>query len=176
MKIAITGHKKGIGQAFAKQLEQRNHTIIGISRSDGENIRRVKHTASLIESCDLFINNAISQYAQTELFFEVWQRWKGQRKWIWNIGSIVSILPKVPEEQAEYRIQKVALDESSKQLQNLSSWPKITVIRPGHINTQGRGGADVDVWVKSVLNAFDTDKEIHITELSIGPIDQRIPL
>ena len=100
MKIAITGHKKGIGQAFAKQLEQRGHTIIGISRSDGENIRRVKHTASIIESCDLFINNAISQYAQTELFFEVWQRWKGERKWIWHIGSIVSILPKVPEEQA----------------------------------------------------------------------------
>ena len=58
MKIAITGHKKGIGQAFAKQLEQRGHTIVGISRSEGENIRRVKHTAGLIESCDLFINNA----------------------------------------------------------------------------------------------------------------------
>jgi len=65
MRIAITGHKRGIGREFARQLEQRGHDIIGISRSDGENIRRVAHTASLIEPCDMFINNAISLYAQT---------------------------------------------------------------------------------------------------------------
>ena len=53
MKIAITGHKKGIGQEFAKQLAQQGHNIVGISRSDGENIRRVAHTASLIETCDM---------------------------------------------------------------------------------------------------------------------------
>jgi len=45
MKIAITGHKKGIGKAFAEQLSARGHEIIGISRSDGENIRRTVHTA-----------------------------------------------------------------------------------------------------------------------------------
>ena len=71
MKIAITGHKRGIGQQFAEQLRDKGHEIVGISRSDGENIRRVAHTASLIEPCDLFINNAISMYAQTELLFEV---------------------------------------------------------------------------------------------------------
>ena len=74
MKIAITGHKKGIGEAFATQLASRGHDIVGISRSDGENIRRTAHTASLIEPCDMFINNAISMYAQTELLFEVWHR------------------------------------------------------------------------------------------------------
>ena len=36
MKIAITGHKRGIGKEFAKQLTQRGHEIVGISRSDGE--------------------------------------------------------------------------------------------------------------------------------------------
>ena len=36
MKIAITGHKHGIGKAFAQQLADRGHEIIGISRSDGE--------------------------------------------------------------------------------------------------------------------------------------------
>ena len=60
MKIAITGHKKGIGKSFAEQLSARGHEIVGISRSDGENIRRTAHTASLIEPCDLFINNAIN--------------------------------------------------------------------------------------------------------------------
>ena len=60
MKIAITGHKRGIGQEFARQLGEQGHEITGISRSDGENIRRTAHTASLIEPCDLLINNAIS--------------------------------------------------------------------------------------------------------------------
>ena len=60
MKIAITGHKRGIGQEFAKQLQDRGHDIVGLSRSDRQNIRRTAHTASLIEQCDLFINNAIS--------------------------------------------------------------------------------------------------------------------
>ena len=87
MKIAITGHKQGIGKAFAEQLSARGHTIVGISRSDGENIRRVEHTASLIEPCELFINNAQSQYAQTELLYAVWKRWqdKDKQKYIWNI-------------------------------------------------------------------------------------------
>jgi len=67
MKIAITGHTAGIGKAFAEQLARRGHVIIGISRRDGENIRRVSHTATLIEPCELFINNAQTGYAQTEL-------------------------------------------------------------------------------------------------------------
>ena len=91
MRIAITGHKKGIGQEFARQLEQRGHEIVGISRSDGENIRRTAHTASIIEPCDMLINNAISFYAQTELLFEVWHRWQPSNEvhHIWSISTRV---------------------------------------------------------------------------------------
>ena len=88
MIIAITGHKHGIGKAFAEQLTARGHKIIGISRSDGENIRRIEHTANLIDPCDLFINNAQSMFAQTELLYAVWNRWHtlASHKWIWNIS------------------------------------------------------------------------------------------
>ena len=91
MKIAITGHRKGIGQAFAEQLSARGHEIVGISRSDGENIRRTAHTANLIEPCDMLINNAISMYAQTELLFEVWHRWQNSEHthYLWNISTKV---------------------------------------------------------------------------------------
>ena len=82
MKIAITGHTNGIGKEFARQLSSRGHEIVGISRSQGENIRRIPHTATLIENCDLFINNAQSFYAQTELLYEIWKRWKGKEKYI----------------------------------------------------------------------------------------------
>src|SRR6056300_928833 len=117
MKIAITGHKRGIGQAFAKQLSARGHSIVGISRSDGENIRRIPHTASIIEPCDMFINNAISQYAQTELLFEVWHRWRDGDKvhHIWNISTRVCEWDEDKKlnglsmrESMEYRNQKMA--------------------------------------------------------------------
>ena len=145
MKIAITGHKKGIGEEFAKQLSARGHTIVGISRSDGENIRRVPHTASLVEPCDLFINNAISQYAQTELLFEVWHRWQGSKTehQIWNISTRVCewkhdkpINGLTMRESMQYRNQKMSLELAHQQLQAQDSNIKMQLIRPGSVRTQ----------------------------------------
>lgn len=145
MKIAITGHKRGIGKAFAKQLSSRGHEIVGISRSDGENIRRIVHTASIIEPCDMFINNAISMYAQTELLFEVWHRWQSSddQHNIWNISTRVCewsedrpINGLTMRESMEYRNQKMALELAHSQLSNQSSNIKMTLIRPGSVNTQ----------------------------------------
>ena len=145
MKIAITGHKRGIGQAFAQQLEQRGHTIIGISRSDGENIRRIAHTASLVEPCDMFINNAISMYAQTELLFEVWHRWSEIKEahHIWNISTQVCEWDKdrqinglTMRESMEYRNQKMSLELAHTQLHSQASNIKMKLIRPGSVNTQ----------------------------------------
>lgn len=145
MKIAITGHKKGIGKAFAEQLSKRGHDIVGISRSDGENIRRVVHTASLVEPCDLFINNAISQYAQTELLFEVWHRWQhsDHLHHIWNISTRVcewgedKHIPGLTlRESMEYRNQKMALELAHRQLDAQPSKTKMSLIRPGSVNTQ----------------------------------------
>ena len=191
MKIAITGHKHGIGKAFAEQLSARGHEIIGISRSDGENIRRITHTANLIEPADLFINNAQSNYAQTELLYEVWNRWAlwlppRHNKWIWNISTQATTIPVdvmgigAPNEvdMSQYRTQKIALEEASKQLQYKEAWPKISIIRPGGVATgdNEKGKSDVNVWVTSVLNIFSELKNISINELSIGHTDQRIPI
>jgi short-subunit dehydrogenase len=166
MKIAITGHKKGIGHAFAQQLQQRGHEIIGISRSDGENIRRVPHTASLIEPCDLLINNAISLYAQTELLFEVWHRWKDSenRHWIWNISTQLCEndrdvhLPGLTlRESMQYRNQKMALELAHKQLNDQPSKIEMTLIRPGSVKTQTFSADDAisaDEYVASVLEQY----------------------
>jgi nucleoside-diphosphate-sugar epimerase len=145
MKIAITGHKRGIGQAFAEQLLSRGHEIVGISRSDGENIRRTVHTASLIEPCDMFINNAISFYAQTELLFEVWHRWQASKDKhiIWNISTRVcewsedrKIDGLTLRESMEYRNQKMSLELAHSQLVNQNSKIKMSLIRPGGVKTQ----------------------------------------
>jgi len=145
MKIAITGHKRGIGEQFAEQLSSRGHQIVGISRSDGENIRRTVHTASLIEPCDMLINNAISMYAQTELLFEVWHRWQhsNQQHIIWNISTRICeqdedrpINGLSLREAMQYRNQKMSLELAHRQLDAQPSKIHMLLIRPGAVNTQ----------------------------------------
>ena len=163
MKIAITGHKKGIGQEFTRQLSEQGHEIVGISRSDGENIRRVAHTASLIEPCDMFINNAISMYAQTELLFEVWHRWQDTKEThqIWNISTRVcewtldkQIHGLTMRESREYRNQKMSLELAHRQLLAQDSNIKMRLIRPGSVNTQtfsDPNSVSAEDYVRSVL-------------------------
>ena len=188
MKIAITGHTAGIGQAFTKLLESRGHEIVGISRRTGDNIRRIEHTANLIEPCDMFINNAQSQYAQTELLYAVWQRWQGKEgKYIWNISTQMVEHPinGTPDGQndlimSQYRNQKLALEEASRQLRFKNAWPNISIIRPGGVTTQeifdNTNKADVDPWVKSIVDVFSHNENIIIKEISIGYTKKRIPI
>jgi NAD(P)-dependent dehydrogenase (short-subunit alcohol dehydrogenase family) len=187
MKIAITGHTAGIGQAFTKILESRGHKIIGISRRAGENIRRIEHTANLIESCDMFINNAQTQYAQTELLYAVWQRWQGQEKYIWNISTQMTEQPinGTPDGQndltmSQYRNQKLALEEASRQLKFKNRWPQISIIRPGSIATQetfdNTNKANVDLWAESIVDMFSHNENISISEISVGYTKKRIPI
>ena len=170
MKIAITGHKRGIGQQFAKQLGDLGHEIVGISRSDGENIRRVPHTASLIEPCDMFINNAISMYAQTELLFEVWHRWSESRHShvIWNISTMVCtwehdkpINGLTMRQSMEYRNQKMALELAHSQLDARTSNTKMVLIRPGSVNTQTFSdptSISAEEYVRTVLAEQDMNQ------------------
>lgn len=137
MKIAITGHSAGIGQALAKIYIEQGHEVVGLSRRNGYNIRSIPKVAGMIESCDMFINNAQVGFAQTELFWEVWNRWQGQEKTIINISTqmtAASIAPK--EEWDQYIIQKKALELAHTQCQERSSLPKLILIKPGSIATQ----------------------------------------
>jgi nucleoside-diphosphate-sugar epimerase len=188
MKIAITGHTAGIGKAFTKILETRGHEIVGISRRTGDNIRRIEHTASLIELCDMFINNAQTSYAQTELLYAVWRRWQGkEEKYIWNISTQMVAQPinSTPDGQEDltmsaYRNQKLALEEASRQLKFKNQWPQISIIRPGGVATQEKFDnthkADVDLWVKSVVDTFSHNENIIISEISVGYTKKRIPI
>ena len=188
MKIAITGHAAGIGQAFTKILEPRGHEIVGISRRSGDNIRRIEHTATLIEPCEMFINNAQTQYAQTELLYAVWERWEGKEgKYIWNISTQMTEQPinSKPDGQndltmSQYRNQKLALEEASRQLRFKSAWPNISIIRPGGVATQetfdNTNKADVDLWAKSIVDMFSHNENISISEISVGYTKRRIPI
>lgn len=137
MKIAITGHSAGIGQALSTIYTEQGHEVVGLSRRNGYNIRSIPKVASVIESCDMFINNAQVGFAQTELFWEVWNRWRGQNKTIINISTQMtnnSVAPR--EEWDQYIIQKKALELAHSQCQERSQLPKLILVKPGAIATQ----------------------------------------
>jgi NADP-dependent 3-hydroxy acid dehydrogenase YdfG len=179
MKIAITGHTAGIGQALAQVYSQLGHEIVGLSKREGNNIRSTPKICDLIEPCDLFINNAQASYAQTELLFEMASRWQGTKKHIMVIStqltqSPVSCLPGL--EMDQYRIQKVALEESVRQLRNRGLGIKFTIIRPGNIATSldktVPPAANVDNWAKTLIDIFELSRtqNLQIADISLGPV------
>lgn len=188
MKIAITGHTAGIGQAFCKALEARGHEIVGVSRRTGDNIRRIEHVTNLISPCDMLINNAQTQYAQTELLYAVWQRWRGQKdKYIWNISTQMAEQPinSTPDGQEDitmsaYRNQKIALEDAARQLRFKDRWPFISIIRPGGVSTQKNSSnddkCDVDQWVSLVLDTFINNKKIYVNEITLVPTNNNLKL
>ena len=88
LKIAITGHSKGIGKACYDLLSQ-EHECIGFSRSNGFDIS--KDIANIIDQsleCDVFINNAYFEFKQVEIFDTLFEQWRNNLdKTIVNINS-----------------------------------------------------------------------------------------
>jgi nucleoside-diphosphate-sugar epimerase len=191
MRIAITGHSAGIGQALSKILSARGHEIVGLSKRHGHNIRVTPKIADLIEPCDLFINNAQAGYAQTELLYAVWDRWQTQpTKHIWCISTMMTKSPtnSTVEGQSDlaintYRNQKIALEDACYQLQSKAWWPSITVIRPGAVATQpGQQApwpcADVDTWAKTIIDTFicAESQDLRVKEISLAPTRTRLDI
>lgn len=178
MKIAITGHTAGIGQALSQEYQQLGHEIVGLSRRQGNNIRNIPKICDQIEPCDMFVNNAQSGYSQTELLFEMAKRWQGTKKHIVVISTQmtqepVSSLPGL--EMDQYRIQKVALEESVKQLRHRQLGLRLTIVRPGNIATSPDKtvppAADVDNWAKILIGMFELadSNNLKIQDISLGP-------
>ena len=191
MKIAITGHTAGIGQALAQVLTDRGHDIVGLSKRNGDNIRNTPKIAEKILPCDMFINNAQAGYAQTELLYAVWEKWQDQPgKHIWCIGTMMTQSPtdqSVPGQSdmamSQYRNQKIALDDAIVQLRNKKHMPVITMIRPGAVATQPGQlpewpYCDVDVWANAVVSTMvlATEQGLRYNELALGAAKTRIPL
>lgn len=177
MKIAITGHTAGIGQALAEAYY--GHEIIGLSKRDGNNIRNTPKICDQIEPCDVFINNAQDGYAQTELLFEMSRRWANTNKHIIVISTImtqqpVSVFPELAMDA--YRTQKVALEEAVKQIRNRRLGVKITVVRPGMIGTSLERpvppAADPEVWARTLVAIFNMAQAngLTIPDISLGPL------
>jgi NADP-dependent 3-hydroxy acid dehydrogenase YdfG len=176
MKIAITGHTAGIGKALAEEYRLDGHDIIGLSQREGNNIRNTFKICDQIAPCDIFVNNAQAGYAQTELLFEMANRWAGTYKHIIVISTMMTQEPvSFDSSLDQYRIQKVALEEAISQIRNRRLGVKITLVRPGNIATSidktVPPAANVGNWVRTLLDLLDmaTRNDLRIFDISLGP-------
>ncbi len=175
MKIAITGHSAGIGLALAEEYTRMGHEVIGLSRRNGYNIRSIGKIAHAIDPADVFINNAQVGFAQTELLFEMVRRWENiPGKAIVNLSTMMAGEPRASMpgiDMAEYRIQKVALEEAITQLRTYCYHPVIVLVRPGGVATQpgdeDRGHADVKVWAKRMIEVLDNSSGLQVMDFSL---------
>lgn len=178
MKIAITGHSAGIGQALAQEYMAQGHEVLGLSKRDGNNIRNLPKICDQIEPCDMFVNNAQAGYAQTELLFEMAARWAGTGKNIMVISTMMtqeptSTIPGLDIDQ--YRVQKIALEEAVRQIRYKRLGIKCILVRPGNIATSPDKtvppSADVTNWARTLIEILELAEQKHlcIPDISLGP-------
>lgn len=119
MKYAITGHTQGVGR---RAYERLGSDIIGFSRSTGYDINDPVARKKIIEEsidCDVFINNATDNFAQTYMFLDIVEAWYDRpEKTIINVGSRIAevrLLPESHRHLSYYHAEKLALKQFSNQ-------------------------------------------------------------
>ena len=141
MKIALTGHTKGLGEEIKKGLQDK-HNVIGFSRSNGYDIKSPTDRKKIIKEsneCDIFINLVHNYYHQTDILFELYAAWENKNKLIINIGSSVvdnNMWGVDRLDYLEYKNQKIALESMSNLLSKRKSLIKITNYKISEINFQ----------------------------------------
>lgn len=186
MKIAITGHTRGIGKAIADMFIEMGHTVIGLSSSNGfdlTNEAQRKAAFNTILDCDMFVNNAIPCawtpenhmiYVPVEFLYNVHKRWKGKdNKVIINIGSDISNLGLMNTANS-YQVSKIALENAHKQLAYSSRQPKMILVKPGATDTdQIRHRPEVKMQPEDVANVIKFCVEsldtVYIREITVAP-------
>jgi hypothetical protein len=119
---AITGHTAGIGKRLYERLTP---DAIGFSLSTGYDITNITDRRRIIEEsydCDVFINNATSEFGQTLLFLEIFHEWKDKNKTIINVGSRIAdikLLPKDRQDLLKYQAEKLILKEMSNRVSGI---------------------------------------------------------
>lgn len=139
MKIAITGHTRGIGKAISDIFTDQKHEVIGLSRSNGYDIKNTQSIIDAAKDCDVFINNAYLDLQQEKLMKTMNLEWKGTDKVIISIGSIVTDYPRIERELDNqdwpYRNHKRAVRDSFRRMTKFPMSCRLILISPGATDT-----------------------------------------
>ncbi len=176
MKIAITGHTKGIGKALYDNLSQQ-HEVEGYSRSNGFDIStNVDIIVRASKKSDVFINNAFHGMAQMILLNKFWELWKyDDTKTIVNISSL-SKYPGLSGNENGYSALKAALSHQAFLLMFSNKERKCRMINvnPGYVDTEMTTHIDQNINMLTpeecagpIVYAINQPQHIEIGELGI---------
>jgi nucleoside-diphosphate-sugar epimerase len=181
MKIAITGHTKGLGAELVKLLEP-DHEIVGFSRSNGYDIEQPGVIDKIVENvkdCDMFINNAKCFWHQTDMFSTLLLDWAHKKKRIVNIGSHVTVWnyntdrPNFPKISANHYVGvKAALKAASYHAWENYEWPLVHLVQPGPFVNTGfkpypdRTWMETEQLAKAIVDNV-INSELLVMELTV---------
>ena len=175
MKISITGHTSGIGKALFGYFKQ-EHECVGFSKSTGHNITDATNRASIISAsidCDIFVNNAYSNYDDSQLFLlqGIYNAWKDQDKIIINISSRITDFP-INEKEAPVAYYTTKGRQDSFCL-GKRSFPQIINLKLGmtdtpRVNFVDRQKMQTDDIVDIVKFALENRHRFRLTTITAG--------
>lgn len=138
MKVAITGHTRGIGAEIYNYFSAQGHECVGFSRATGHDIVKSDSRQQIISGladCDIFVNNACSRSDDSQLYMlqEAYELWKDADKIIINVGSRAGdFVHQSDHPQIEYFKMKERQDKFCASKHN-KVW--LINLRPGTVDT-----------------------------------------
>lgn len=193
MKIAITGHKHGLGAALYDKFtiydRSAGHKVVGFDIEDGQDIGNRSIVGKLVyntKNADIFINNAYHETGQTEVLKYLLKSWYQQKKIIVHIGTFL-IKPEGRGEQGTLPMHQLYVENKLEQQRLIEEHRltdhnlKIIQINPGYMLTgfldkmevpELPYGLNVIDCADAIVTAINLlDKNIYIPELTL--IDRR---
>lgn len=175
MQVAITGHTSGIGKEIYQYFENQSFSCIGFSRSNGfdiSNIQSRKQIAELSKDCDIFVNNAYSNFddSQLEMLRDITNLFLNQEKIIINISTRATVFDYSTEKLNLYKESKLKTD---KFCENKLRKPWIINMKPGLTDTpRVRQTTGDKMHVESISTLIDfilkKQNEFKISSITFG--------
>lgn len=143
MKIFVTGHTSGIGQAVYNLAKANGYTVAGGSRSTGFDISD-NTVYSQVLDYDVLVNNAYHYTGQLELLKYTHHHWTQTLKKIINVGTWnIDTLRGRPLSRLNYNVAKKSLETYSFWISDNETNCKSMMYNPGYVDTPlARQGMD----------------------------------
>lgn len=179
MKLAITGHTKGIGASLKETFERNGCSVLGFSTSTGYDIGNANTRKHILDSAfdvELFINNAYHPTGQLELLKDLITLWEGQEKYIINVLSKIVYIESdyFPEDVKEYKNAKVELKKFTDEYKGSI---RIYSILPDLLKTDfplsslyfdpHKDGINTTAVAEMIYDIFKYRQQMHVPEIEI---------
>ena len=136
-KIYITGTRGGLGSAIMSKLTLTYpyQDIIELNRPEHDLSRVDGNLDSLVkDDFRIYVNCSHYEFSQVELLYRLFDHNKDRKCHIINIGSVSSDGDR--KAINPYAIQKAALEKACQQLSLISDKCKVSLVKPGRMNTK----------------------------------------